>query len=209
MPITTIPFSERKAGPYMASAGQTEFPFGFPVFAAGDLTVWRERAADVAPLVLNTHYTVTGIREQGGGQVVLTAGALEGDIIAIDGTLNPERAASFVGGTPFKSLSIDGDLNRLAIMVQELAREVGRSIRRQAINDQSGSLLLPDVSQTTFLALNAAGELVGLLPVDLIPGTVVVTPFAATLLANATPAGMRSTLGITSINHDFNFQNYR
>lgn len=167
MSITTIPFSARKAGPYLATAGQTEFSFGFPVFAAEDLTVWRERAGAVTQLLLTTHYTVTGIREQGGGQVVLTAGSLEDDIIAIDGTLTPERASSFVGGTPFKSRSIDSDLNRLAIIVQELARESNRAVRRAAVDENAGSLMLPQVTETTLLALNAAGELVGILTAPL------------------------------------------
>src|SRR5688572_24504217 len=125
MPISTIPFSGRTAGPYTATAGQTSFPFAFPVLAAADLDVWRQRAGVVSQLTLGTHYTVTGAGEQAGGAVVLTSGAEDGDIIAIDGDLQRQRVTSFTGGTPFKAAFIDADLNRLAIMVQELAREVG------------------------------------------------------------------------------------
>lgn len=199
MTIVTIPFSARKAGPYIATAGQTEFSFGFPVYAAGDLTVWRERVGVVTQLLLATHYTVSGVGEQGGGQVVLTTGSLEDDILAIDGTLNPERAATFVGGTPFKSRSIDSDLNRLAIMVQELAREVGRAVRRGPVDEQTGSLLLPrDVTQTTLLALTAAGEIVPLLPANINLGAV--SPFIDGFLDDPNAATARSTLGIEVIN---------
>jgi hypothetical protein len=195
MTITTIPFSLRKAGPYTATAGQTSFSFGFPVLRAEDLTVWRERAGVVAQLTLGAHYTVSGLGEPNGGAVVLTSGAVADDIIAINGDLPKERASSFVGGTPFTAAQIDSDLNRLAIMVQELGREISRAIRREAIDSQNGSLLLPrDVSQTTLLALNTAGELIPVLPVNLNLGAV--TPFAASLLDDPDALTARSTLAL-------------
>jgi hypothetical protein len=158
MTITTIPFSARKAGPYTATAGQTSFSFAFPVLNAQDLTVWRERAGVVAQLALGTHYAVSGVGEQSGGAVVLTSGALADDIIAIDGDLLKERSTSFVGGTPFVAATIDADLNRLAIMAQELAREVSRAIRRTAVNQQSGGLVLPESIPNAFLAWDNEGK---------------------------------------------------
>src|SRR5687768_17599685 len=103
MSIVTIPSSERRAGPYTATAGQTVFGFAFPVYAAADVDVWRQRGAAVDLLTLGTHYTVTGAGEQSGGSVVLTSGALAGDIIVIHGDLLKQRATSFIGGNPFKT----------------------------------------------------------------------------------------------------------
>lgn len=167
MPIFTIPLSARKAGPFTAAAAQTVFPFALPIYAAGDLDVWRERAGVVTQLAEGVDYTVSGAGEQSGGNVVLTAGALVGDIIAIDGGLLQQRATSFSGGNPFQALTIDTDLNRLAIMVQELGREVGRSIRRAAVDESSGSLALPQVSQRSLLAIDTTGALIDLPPLAL------------------------------------------
>jgi hypothetical protein len=61
MAITTIPFSPRTAGPYTAKPGQTVFSFAFPVYASGDLDVWRERVGVVTQLVPGTDYTVSGV----------------------------------------------------------------------------------------------------------------------------------------------------
>lgn len=167
MPITTIPFSSRKAGPYTATGGQTVFSFAFPILAAGDIDVYRKRAGVVTLLLLTTDYSVTGVGEQAGGTIVLTAGALAGDIIAIDGDLLKQRQASYIGSSPFKASVIDADLNTLAIMVQELGREVERSIRRASVDAATGSLLLPqDVAANTILALNSSGALIGLVAAD-------------------------------------------
>jgi hypothetical protein len=193
MAILTIPFSERKAGPYTATAGQTVFFFGFPILAATDIDVWRERAGTATLLTLGVDYTVTGVVEPAGGQITLTSGALLDDIIAIDGDLLKERTTSFVGGVPFQAATIDTDLNRLAIMVQELGREVGRSIRRAAVDESGGSLVLPQVTETTLLCLDATGDLVSRLPINLNMGAV--TPYMATLLDDPTATAARSTLG--------------
>jgi hypothetical protein len=152
MTFETVPFSARTAGPYTASVGQTQFSFDFPVLKADDLAVWRQRPGELVQLSLGLHYTVTGAGEQDGGAVVLSNGALDGDIIAIDGRLLQQRVSSYLGGHPFKTAYIDDDLNRLAIMVQELAREVGRSLRRAPVDEAAGSLMLPqEVVETTIL----------------------------------------------------------
>lgn len=207
MAILTIPFSTRKAGPYTATAGQTVFFFGFPILAAADLDVWRERAGVATPLTLGVDYTVTGAGDPSGGQITLTAAALLDDIIAIDGDLLKERATSFVGGTPFQAASIDFDLNRMAIMVQELAREISRSIRRAAVDEHSGELTLPQVTETTLLGLDVTGKLLALQLASL--NISAVTPFIATLLDDPTRATALSTLGAGAAVHDFKFQNYR
>ena len=190
MAILTIPFSERKAGPYTATAGQTVFFFAFPILAATDIDVWRERVGTATLLTFGVDYTVTGVGEPAGGQITLTSGALLDDIIAIDGDLLKERATGFVGGVPFQATTIDSDLNRLAIMVQELGRKVGRSIRRAAVDESGGSLVLPQVTETTLLCLDATGDLVGRLPINLNMGAV--TPYMATLLDDPTATAARS-----------------
>ena len=199
MAILTIPFSERKAGPYTATAGQTVFFFAFPILAATDIDVWRERAGTATLLALGVDYTVIGVGEPAGGQITLTSGALLDDIIAIDGDLLKERATSFVGGTPFQAATIDTDLNRLAIMVQELGREVSRAVRRAAVDEQSGSLLLPiNLAETNLLALTVEGKVIGVLPVDL-GADAVATPFSKTLFDDVSAAEARATLGVRDV----------
>jgi hypothetical protein len=199
MTIVTIPSSERRAGPYTATAGQTVFGFAFPVYAAADVDVWRQRGAAVDLLTLGTHYTVTGAGEQSGGSVVLTSGALAGDIIAIHGDLLKQRATSFIGGNPFKTAFIDADLNRLAVMVQELAREVGRAIRRAPVDETAGSLNLPlDVTENTILALNASGALIGL-----VAASFQGDPGPAGPAGISVRSGMGAPSGATGNNGDF------
>jgi hypothetical protein len=80
--IATIPANDRRES-FVASAGQTVFPFDFPVYAAADLQVLRVRSGTQAVLTLAVDYTVTGAGLQAGGSITLTAGALAGDQITI------------------------------------------------------------------------------------------------------------------------------
>ena len=82
MPITSIPTNDRKER-FVATAAQTVFPYDFPIYAATDLLVTRVRGSTLTTLIDGTDYTVSGVDNQTGGNVTLTAGAQADDIITI------------------------------------------------------------------------------------------------------------------------------
>lgn len=130
-----VPLNDR-AERYTASGGQTTFDVGFPVLAAADLEVKRLRGIIVATLAYPADYTISNIGAQSGAQVLLTAGATAGDIIAIDGKRPAERVSNF-GVGPFKPDDINLDLNSIMLAVQELRRDLDRALRIDSLDAAS------------------------------------------------------------------------
>lgn len=133
----TIPYSTRTVT-YEMDGGETELDVPFPVLAAVDVAVYRRRDGVEVKLTLIADYTVNGIGEQDGAVVSLGAAALDGDIYTVDGDRMPARVTNFEQHRTFKSTVINDELNRQAVMIQELKRDYGRALKRSPTSDGPG-----------------------------------------------------------------------
>jgi hypothetical protein len=122
MPIASIPTNDRKER-LIATAGQTVFAYDFPIYAATDLQVLRERAGVITTLVLGTDYTVAGANEQAGGTITLTTGALAGDIIVLLSAMPSARSTQFVNGGDLAAAALEAEFNKLRILFQQNIRD--------------------------------------------------------------------------------------
>ena len=126
-----LPFSIRKSGPYTLSAGQTgPMSFDWRLFAAADMTVWRWRGDGPAEaLELNTDYSISGLNNPIGGSVSLTAGALEGDRIVLEGARDVARTATITAERGVTPTLLNNDLDLTFAQVQEIQRDVDRAFK--------------------------------------------------------------------------------
>lgn len=198
MTITSIPADDRYER-FVASGGQTVFPYNFPIYADGDITVSRERAGVAATLAIGTDYTVSGAGNDGGGDVTLTSGATAGDIIVLAGSQAIARTTAFTDGGDFKARDVNAEFNRLVIVLQQL------------LNGQARSMTLPPTDPAIAMTLPSQADRLGkVLGFDAINGqpTAVAAPgpsglitsaYMATLLTAADAAAARSGLGATAI----------
>ena len=154
----TIPFNDRLAGPYTATADQTAFTYDFPIRADADLKVVRNRAGVVTVLTLTTEYSVSGAGDQNGGTVTLVTGATAGDIISIYGNLTKARSTDFAVGGPYKAANINLDLDNILMMLQELARDVSRKV---GLDDAASAttLTIPIGETNKQLILDGSGNI--------------------------------------------------
>lgn len=157
MSIVSIPDNDRKER-FVASAGQTVFPFDFPIYEAADLQVLRERSGVVSTLSLGVDYAVTGANEQAGGSITLTAGAQAGDIIVLNSAMPSGRNAQFVNGGDLPAAALQAEFNRLRILFQQNARDAQNSLLYPS-TDGPMPALPPIVSRAgRFLAFDALGQ---------------------------------------------------
>lgn len=157
MAIATIAENDRKER-FIATAGQTVFPYDFPIYAAADLQVRRERAGAITLLTLGTDYSVTGVQNQTGGNVVLTTGANAGDIIVILSAMSTARAAQFVNGGDLAAAALEAELNRIRILFQQNARD-GRNALLFPPTDPAMQDLPPIALRANrFLAFDGNGQ---------------------------------------------------
>lgn len=164
MPIATIAENDRKER-FIATAGQTVFPYDFPIYAAADLQVRRERAGAITLLTLGTDYSVTGVQNQTGGNVVLTTGANADDIIVILSAMSTARAAQFVNGGDLAAAALEAELNRIRILFQQNARD-GRNALLFPSTDPAMQDLPPIALRANrFLAFDANGQPIASTPI--------------------------------------------
>lgn len=100
---------------YIATAGQTVFPFTFKIFTNTNLTVYKNSIA----LVLSTNYTVT-INGDSGGEVTLLAGASLSDEIVIVRSLPITREFDYQDNGDFFADTVDNDQDYQTYLVQYL-----------------------------------------------------------------------------------------
>jgi hypothetical protein len=145
---------------YVANQGQTVFPYTFRIFAASDLVVERLRNNTTTTLQLNVDYTVSGVGNNTGGNVTLTQGAEQGDIIAIVSNQPNQRSTDFTESGDFRAAALNAEFDRIWIGIQQLAQDVSRQITRP-LSDPTASYVLPPaaVRANKYLAFAADGSL--------------------------------------------------
>lgn len=130
----TISSENRKAGPFAGNGSATSFPFDFKVFEAEDVVVTHSNVSGVEQVLdYGVHYSVTLNVNQdthpGGSITVIGAAPGVGEKLAITSgvpSLQPLQVTNLGG---FYPAVLNGALDRLTILVQQLKEEVSRSVR--------------------------------------------------------------------------------
>jgi hypothetical protein len=121
--------STRSREEYAGTGTQSAFAFQFAIFDASDLRVLRCSAANVvSTLALGVDYSVTGGSTPAGGTVTLLAGPLAvGERLTIELSVPETQTADIRGLGTFQPSTHENALDRLAAMIQQLTRAVGRT----------------------------------------------------------------------------------
>lgn len=129
----SISSTTRKAGPYTGNGSTTVLPFSFKVFTSADVRVVRTDLAGVeSDLTLTTDYTVTLNADQDsnpGGTVTLVTAAASGFLTTITSEVDDLQPLVLTNAGGFYPSVINTALDRLTIMVQQVAEKVGRAVK--------------------------------------------------------------------------------
>lgn len=198
MSFQTIPENDRRQVHVVASA-QSVFTFDFEVYADTELSVYALESGeqDATQLALTTDYTVSINESTGKGSVTLVTARAVGDTIVITGDGPRERTDAFASNADLRSRSVNGQLNRLTVAVQELQTLGGRAMRLHPGDpDEPGAgLTLP--RQSTWpgarLGWDANGKMIAV--TNDITG-VVASSFGASVAVLANAAALRSLIDV-------------
>jgi hypothetical protein len=122
---------------YTASGGETGFDFDFPIFDADDLVVLEiEDDGTVNTLVRGDDYSVTGTGLADGGSIVFDLtpypdGAEEDFRYVLYRDLAVSRVTDFLTGGDFKAETMNRELDKLVMMLQQNELEIKRSLGLQ------------------------------------------------------------------------------
>jgi hypothetical protein len=180
----TISSTTRVAGPFNGSGTTAAFPFSFKVFDPGDLYVVSLNVATgvIATLALTTDYTVALNADQDatpGGSITLTAGNLaSGYTLTITTDMDELQSVDLTNGGGFYPDVINGALDTLTILIQQLQAQLARCLQLPVPDAGSGTVLsAAAVRANKYLGFDASGNLATLPFVASTPsyGLVVVT----------------------------------
>jgi hypothetical protein len=145
----TIPQNDRFIQ-YTATNGQTVFPYDFPIFSETHLEVLQNGTVKT----LTTHYTVSGVDVQAGGNVTLVSGAALNDIITIRGVTPEARVTDFNQAGDFLAATVNRELDIQIQIDQQLRRDVDKKL---GFADDSAftGLSVPDPVASTIIGWNA------------------------------------------------------
>ena len=140
---------------YVATAGQTVFPYTFEIVSKDDITVVQNDTI----LAEGTNYSLTGVGSDTGGNITLAVGATAGDIITTYRSMALERTTDYQNSGDFLAAEVNDDFDRLWLALQQ-GQEVGsRAIVKPVVDAESINMVLPEAASrfNTFLGFDATG----------------------------------------------------
>lgn len=158
----TISSTNRKAGPYSGNDSTTIFPFVFKVFSTEEVLVVRADATGAeSVLVLDSGYTVLLNADQDanpGGSVTLPAALATGDTLTISSALENLQPTELTSQGGFYPRVITNALDRLTILVQQIAEAVSRSLKMAISTPDGVDPQLPAPAPYAVIGWNGEGD---------------------------------------------------
>ena len=126
---------------YVATAGQTVFPYTFWITADDDLTVYVNTTLQT----LNTDYTVSGALDTSGGAVTFSSGLSADDVVTIERSIPLARSSEFQEAGTFKASVLNLELSKLIAISQQLSRDIARRVGPALTSTvDAANIVLPD-----------------------------------------------------------------
>jgi hypothetical protein len=125
---------------YVATSGQTVFPYTFTALADGDIKVLKNGTA--LTLGGSNDYTLSGVGSYG-GNVTLTSGATTGDKIAIYLDMDLARTTNYQNSGDFLALDVNGDFDALWLALQQSETTLDGAVRRPQADSGTINMVLP------------------------------------------------------------------
>lgn len=154
----TIASAVAKSGPYAGNGSQTVFAYTFKVFAASELQVVLRSAGGIETVqTLTTHYAVSGVGNDGGGNVTMVTAPPSGT------TLTIVRNVPFVQLTDLRNQGgfypevHERVFDRLTQQTQQLNDSIGRALQVAVSTPAGVETTLPSPAPEKLIGWNAAG----------------------------------------------------
>jgi hypothetical protein len=140
---------------YVATNGQTVFPYPFPITQDADLVV----IANGVTLATDAGYTVSGVGNDTGGNITFTVGRTTGDIITLFRDISIERLTQIAQNSGYSSALFNFEYNNIYLILQQLENSISRCLQVPNTNSPAPTTILtPGAYANMYLAFDANGN---------------------------------------------------
>lgn len=115
----------------VATGGQTDIDFDFPLYDDDHITIIRNRGGVITTITKTTDYTIAPgeLENENGGTAVLTSGAINGDIYTLLLNVPEARDTDYNNAGDFDSDTLNRELDLQVQMIQQLRRDIDKSLK--------------------------------------------------------------------------------
>lgn len=140
---------------YIASAGQTVYPYTFPITQDSDLVVVINGITQVT----DSTYSVSGVGNDTGGNCTLNTGSTVGDIITLYRDVPIQRITQIAQNSGFSSTAFNAEFNNIYLIMQQLEDAIAFCLQIPNTNSPAPvTTLTPANYANKFQAYDAYGN---------------------------------------------------
>ena len=126
---------------YTGNGSTTTFPYTFAIFDEDNMEVY------VNDTLQESGYTVTGVGEDNGGNVVFDTAPTDGDVVTLYRNVPIERVTDFQEGGAFRPKNINDEFDRQTAFCQQIQEGINRCLQLDVTSQITPSLILPQVER--------------------------------------------------------------
>ena len=112
---------------YSGTGSQATFPYPFKIYAASDLKVYLKEAGSYTLKTLNIDYTVTGVGNMGGGNVIMGTAPTATQEVIIYREPPLLQSQQYTQGGPFPAESAEDSIDKIVLEMQGLKSKAVKS----------------------------------------------------------------------------------
>lgn len=184
---------------YAGDGGTTSFPFPYKFFDDAEINVYS--ITSTATTLLGAGYSIskTGSAPYDSCDIVMTAAPASGTTLYIERICDISQEVDLPTGGAFRESVIEGALDKITMLCQQLDRDIGRGIKIPVALASSGADLdFPSPVSNYIIGWDAAGTALESKSVSSL-GAVVTNTFTESFLSGVTDAqGMRDFSGVST-----------
>lgn len=140
---------------YVATAGQTVFPYPFPITQDSDLIV----VVNGVTSATDSGYTLSGQGNATGGNVTFTTGQSVGALVTLYRDIAIERLTQIGQNSGFSSSAFNAEFNNLYLICQQLEASLAQCLQVPNTNNPAPTTsLLPGAYASKYLSFDANGN---------------------------------------------------
>jgi hypothetical protein len=136
---------------YSGNGVTVAFAYTFKILAQGDIEVY----VDGTLQTLTTHYSVSGVAAAGGGTITFVTAPPSGDAVALIRNAAFTQSVDLVNNDRFDADTLEGSLDRLTMLCQQVKDLATRAIRFAATSTHAAAgVVFPDLVAGKYVRVN-------------------------------------------------------